>query len=632
MLDSLGRGMGVLALVGCASSNTATPSDTSGGQDPSGDTSTTGSSTTGSDSVDPSMPSTPTTPTSDDADVDSGDPPIIFDVFAFNDIPMGDGVSCSSDLKAVVSENGTVIQVCPPDQGCFDGQCIAACAAAAGSMGSTGCEFVVPTSSFYGNGSFVSQSGPCHALLVSNPWDRPAVLSLSRGGEDYDVDDVARLPSGIGATTQYDNLPGSGIPSGQVAVVFLAHRPGTNNGGSLECPIQPAVLEDTAPNGSDYGTAFELVSDTPIQVYDIIPYGGASSYLPSASLLFPSTAWGDNYLAITPHADTGSEWMLIAARDDGTTISINPTVAITGGAIDNPPVNQVTDYALDAGEVIQFQSTQDPVGSIIASNKPIGLFTGNTYLLVSTADNPSSGQDSAHQMIPDVNALGNEYVGAGLYSRLANLAPESVRYRIVGAVDNTNLTWDDEAPAGAPTELEAGDVVEFESRDFFTVRSQDEDHPFALTQYMSGTLSGQPGCGNQPGNCGLGDEEWVMLVPPQQFLQSYAFFVDPTYGTTTLVVTRRRGPGGFASVEIACMGEVENWIDVGSDGDYQVAHVELFRSTMGVSPECETSQHVATSAGDFGITVWGADSAASYGYPAGGGLEAINSIILDPAG
>ena len=44
-------------------------------------------------------------------------------------------------------------------------------------------------------------------------------------------------------------------------------------------------------------------------------------------------------------------------------------------------------------------------------------------------------------------------------------------------------------------------LLEFESRDAFTVASQDEDHPFSLGQYMSGTLSGQPGCTGTPGNC-----------------------------------------------------------------------------------------------------------------------------------
>jgi hypothetical protein len=313
-------------------------------------------------------------------------------------------------------------------------------------------------------------------------------------------------------------------------------------------------------------------------------------------------------------------------------VSIEPTVAMTPGTIANPPVAAVTQYVLDAGQVVQWQSAADPVGTILSADKPIGVFAGNTYLQVTTADNPVSGRDSAHQMIPDVNALASEYVGAGLYSRLAGFAPESVLYRIVGVVDGTSLEWDPAAPAGAPAMLDAGQVVEFETRDPFSVRAQDEEHPFSLGQYMSGTLSGQPGCTGVPGPCGLGDDEWVMLVPPAQFLRSYAFFVDPTYGTSTLVLVREAGIAGFDDVELACMGTIGGWQPVGDEGRFEYAHVELFRSGVAAVPACATSQHLADSDGNFGVVVWGTDSAASYGYPAGGNLQSINQVDVDPAG
>jgi hypothetical protein len=544
-------------------------------------------------------------------------------------------LGCSSDLKRVVHpDTGMVVQTCPPDEGCFEGQCIPACEAAAGAQGSIGCDYWVPTSPFYANGNpGASQSGPCHALLVANTWDRPAMLELERDGVTYDAHLVTRIPSGITNTTTYAPLPNDGIPTGQVAVVFLAHRPGVSNSTTLECPITPAVLADTAAHGTAQGLAFAFHSDTPVQVYDIIPYGGASSYLPSASLIYPYTAWGTDYLAVSPHTQTNGNWMLAVAAEDNTTIDIHPTVAFNAGGITNPPPNQVTSYVVNAGQSLQWSGSSDLAGSILTSDKPVGVFTGNPYIRVTTADNPNSGQDSAHQQITDVHALGHEYIGPGLYSRLAGLAPESVLYRLVGVVDGTQLTWDPAPPGGAPVAVNAGQIVQFETRDLFSVRAQDEDHPFALTQYMSGTLSGQGGCGNNPGsNCPLGDDEWVVLVPPQQFLRHYAFFVDPTYGTSTLVVTRVRGAGGFEDVELACMGNIGNWMPVGASGDYEVAHVELYRGSTGAVPACETSQHLASSEGEFGIMVWGTDWYASYGYPAGGNLKTLNEVSIGPAG
>jgi hypothetical protein len=616
---------------GCA----ADPSQADGETDPSVGV-TAGGSTTDPDPTATSLATEgddTSSASSGTADATAGDDTPKFDLGNFPD-PDGPFV-CSGDLRRIIdAATGTVIETCPPDQGCLDGQCVPACDAAAGADGSMGCDFIVPTSPFYANGNPGSPlSGPCHALLVANTWDQSATLELTRGGMVYDVATVSRVPSGITNAVAYDPLPPGGVPTDQVAVVFLSHRPGVANGTSLECPITPAVLADTATHGTSSGESFELHSDTPIQVYDIIPYGGASSFLPSASLIYPETSWGNAYLAASPHSATGTKWMLVVASEDGTTVDVQPTVAMTAGSIANPAPAAVTVYNLDRGQTLQWATNADLVGSIATADKPIGMFTGNTYLQVTTADGPISGQDSAHQMIPDVNALGSEYIGSGLVSRLASGVNESVLYRILGVVDGTNLQWDPVPPPGAPVVLSAGVVAEFETTLEFSVRSQDDMHPFSLSQYMSGTLQG-PGCGtNAVTNCGLGDDEWVTLVPPQQFASNYAFFVDPTYGTSTLVVTRsRNGAAAFADVELSCMGALTDWIPVGAAGEYEVAHVELYRGSTAAVPGCDTSQHSAFSDQPFGVMVWGTDSAASYGYPAGGNLQSINEVDVQPRG
>ena len=71
---------------------------------------------------------------------------------------------------------------------------------------------------------------------------------------------------------------------------------------------------------------------------------------------------------------------------------------------------------------------------------------------------------------------------------------------------------------------------------------------------------------------------------------------------------------------------------MGVDGRYEVAHVELYRGSVASVPACATSQHVAQSAEPFGIMVWGTDYFASYGYPAGGSLQSINEVDIDPEG
>jgi len=541
-------------------------------------------------------------------------------------VPSG---SCSADLQSIVDDQGNVLQMCPSDQGCAGGVCVPACSAAALSKGSIGCDFFAPDPPFYENGVGSTYDGTCYAVFVANTWSRPAQIAVSLGGQSFNMTDFGRIPSGIIPNIAYNPVPSSGVPPGEVAILFLSHEPGAMHqlGTPLTCPVTPAYVKDAAVFGSGQGKAFHVVSDTPITAYDILPYGGAQSYLPSASLLFPSTAWGTNYYVVAPHPQgNGSLWMLLVGSTDATSV----TVASPG----NPTTMT---YTVNAGETIQWIG-QDPTGTVLQSTQPVGVFTGSTYLQVATATSPGGGgEDSAHQQIPHIKALGSEYVAPSIVTRLATLQPESVPYRVLGVVDGTTLSYDPVTPPGAPTTLSAGQVAEFETTSIFVVRSQDDDHPFGVTQYMPGTPLGQSrsGCGPQapfPGltECDLGDEDWVNLLAPRQFLQRYVFFTDPTYGTTNLVLTRVKGANGFEDVTVDCLGgAVSGWQAVDGAGKYQVAYVDLVRGAVPIA-QCNGSRHEAKSKGQFGVMVWGTDYFASYGYAAGGNVGSINNIIVPP--
>jgi hypothetical protein len=540
-------------------------------------------------------------------------------------VPQG---SCSADLQSIVDDKGNVIQMCPADQGCAGGVCVPACSAAAQSKGSIGCDFFAPDPPFYDNGQGSKYDGSCYAVFVANTWSRPAQINVSLGGQTFNMTDFGRIPSGIVPNITYNPVPSTGVPPGEVAILFLSHKPGAMHplGASLTCPVTPAYVDDAAVSGSGQGKAFHVVSDTPITAYDILPYGGAQSYLPSASLLFPSTAWGTNYYVVSPHPQgNGSLWMLLVGGTDGTSV----TVAA-------PSSSTTMTYTINAGQTIQWIDT-DPTGTVLQSTQPVGVFTGSTYLKVVTATSPGGGgEDSAHQQIPHIKALGSEYVAPSLVTRLATLQPESVPYRILGVVDGTVLTYDPAPPPGAPSTLYPGQVVEFETTSLFVVKSQDDDHPFGITQYMPGTPLGnsRDGCGPvvPPGlsGCNLGDEDWVNLLAPKQFLQRYVFFTDPTYATTNLVVTRVKGANGFEDVTVDCLGgPITGWQNVDGAGKYQVAYVDLVRGAQPVA-QCTGSRHEAKSKGQFGVMVWGTDNFASYGYAAGGNVGSINNIVVPP--
>lgn len=547
------------------------------------------------------------------------------------------GVGCSADLQSVVDGEGGLIGACPSDQGCFEGACIPACEAAAKSKGSIGCQYLAPDPPFYENGGGTVYDGSCYAVFIANTWSRSAKITVSREGQSFDVTQFGRIPKGLGASTTYDPLPPDGLPPNEVAVLFLSHKPGAKHqlGSSLECPVQPAVLADAAVPGTGKGRAFQVNVDTPITAYDIMPYGGAKSYLPSASLLLPSTAWGTNYYAIAPHASGGGMlWTLVVGTADNTKVKVLPAQTLPGsGNLAGAPAGQTSEYLINSGEILQWVGA-DPTGTVFQSDSPIGVWGGSTYLQVATPTSPAGGgQDSAHQEILPISALGNEYVGAGVVTRTSSLEPEFITYRMLGVVDGTTLTWDPAPPAGAPTTLNAGQVAEFTINVLFSVRSQDAEHPFTMTHYLPGRpSSSRPGCGPEYAQgCELGDEEWVFSLPPKQFLQRYVFFTDPTYATTNLVITRVKGAKGFEDVSVACLGGVvTGWQPVGAGGQYEVAHVDLIRGGAPVVPECNTSRHEATSAGAFGVTVWGTDWFASYGYPAGGNVGTINNVVVQP--
>jgi len=525
-------------------------------------------------------------------------------------------LACSADLRYVLDGNGGVVKDCWPNQGCSGGTCVEPCQAAADSKGNIGCEFVLATPYFY-----VGIQPPCFTAFVANAWPRNAKLTVSREGNTFDVTQFGRIADTNADVGGWAPVPASGVPESKVGVLFLSDDPASFNATPLTCPVTPAIRESggSAVAGSGIGKAWKIVSDTPISLYDILPYGGAQSYLPSAEVVFPKTAWGTNYIAVLPKDSSGPPWGQLVAAENGTTVEILPTTSLPQASqvpAANP--NQTTKFTLNAGEYVQWQLATDMTGSIIKSDKPVSFTGGNGYICYQSATTTGGGCDSAHQMIPPVSAMGSEYVMTPFTDR--GPVPESIPYRIVGAVGGTTLSYEPQPPPGAPTTLEQGQKVDFEAVGPFVVKSQDKDHPFYLGQLMTGCFAGGQDC--------LGDEEFVNLLPPAQFLRKYVFFSDPTYPTTNLVVVRAKD-SGFKDVKLDCAGQLSGWKPVGASGEYEITNIDLIRNGQP-NGQCNNGPHVAESEGRFGIMVWGLDNASSYGYPAGGSVAPINDVVILP--
>ncbi len=548
-----------------------------------------------------------TSPDGGNGEADGGSPP------AFT--------QCSGDLHHILDDVGGIVQTCPLNQGCSEGKCIPACEAAAKSGGNLGCEFYAATPHFH-----TSTAPPCFAAFVANGWGEESQISVSRAGTDYDTASLGRIAA-TGAESNWAAIPETGVPTDEVGVLFLSHDPAARS--SMTCPVTLAISNaggtaaDTtrSVNAASFkGTAWKITTTRPVSAYDILPYGGADTFLPSAQLLNPSASWGTNFVGVLPIPGwgQGNHWMQVLAREDNTTVTLQAKGVLPGGAYPAVAANVPQVISLNAGEFAQWQFNDgiDNSGSVIDSDKPISFIGGHTYTCYRSATSTSGGCDSSHQYVPPVNALGTQYVGAPHISRHG--ISESIVYRMVGVVDGTTLTFSPAIP-GAPTELAKGQVVDFEATSPFVVNSQDDDHPFYSAQTMAGCiLTGGGPC--------LGDEDYVVMLPPKQFLKRYVFFTDPSYPTTSLAVTRVADESGnFSDVTIDCLGAVSGWQTV--DSKHEVAEVRLVEGGVGQG-SCENGAQLAESALPFGITVWGLDSASSYGYPAGGNTSTINDVVV----
>jgi hypothetical protein len=463
-------------------------------------------------------------------------------------------------------------------------------------------------------------------MLLANTWPTPVTVQAEYGGQQLDIGGLARVPVGSGQSLVYQPLANGQIGPGQLAILFLAQA----NGAPflVPCPagVSAGIKVDTSIPTTGFGEAFRVTTSAPVVAYDIYPYGGALSAVTSATLLVPTTAWGTNYIAADGYehdpslGNFGSPFVQIVASQDDTKVTISPTVFLEGGSM-IPPVSQgqPATYNLNRGQMLQFMQNSEIAGSPISSDKPIGVWGGSACMSIPVG---VYSCDTAHQQLPPVKALGNEYAAVRYRDREPG-ANESVPWTIIGAVDGTTLTYDPAPPPGAPASLESGQMVRFFSATPFVVRSQDEQHPFSFAGHMTGW-------GNLPSGADTGDPEYVIVVPPRQYLSRYLFLTDPTYGNTHLVFVRQKAKDGtFKPVKLDCKGTLDDWKPLGGSAQYEYTRVDLL--VQGVLVDgCNNGVHTAESEEPFGLTVWGWDAGVSYAFPAGMGTRPINTVEVPP--
>lgn len=504
-----------------------------------------------------------------------------------------------------------------------------ACDAAIANQSSIGCEY-------YAHNPLTLFGRGCHAMFIANTWNAPISISGDAGGSTVDLSKYAYLPNGSGPDLTLTALgQGGELQPDEVAIVFL--RDGQGLPGTL-CPKPAAETDPMADAWTDgvlgtgnTGIALRVLTSAPVVAYDIIPFGGGSSEISDASLLLPTSTWDSSYIAITPRPQGNNSLapaLAIVAAEDGTTVTMLPTVAIGPGTnVANSPPNVPVTFPLSRGQVLRFEQQEDLLGSVISADKPVGVWGECECINID-----DYACDAAHEQIPPVRALGSEYVSVRYRNRIDGLE-ELPPVRITGAIDGTQLTWEPAPPQGALNSVDRGKSFEVRSATPFVVKSQDDDHPFYVAAYMTGG-----------GGYSLrGDPEFVNVIPSAQYLRDYIFFTDPTYPETNLVFTRKKGENGFADVTLECLGVLTGWEPVGDGSEYELVRVDLSTGVYEGQNGCDNGLNRAFSDAPFGLTIWGwgtelTGSAGtpgyseyvSYAYPAGASVQTINKVVVPP--
>ncbi len=83
----------------------------------------------------------------------------------------------------------------------------------------------------------------------------------------------------------------------------MAYAPALMN---VACPVPAAIGTEAQISGTGFGHAFHLTTDLPVVAYQMLPYGGGAAAATGASLLLPTSAWGDNYVAVSAYDAEGA--------------------------------------------------------------------------------------------------------------------------------------------------------------------------------------------------------------------------------------------------------------------------------------------------------------------------------------
>jgi hypothetical protein len=450
------------------------------------------------------------------------------------------------------------------------------------------------------------------AVVVANAGDAPADVTIERNG--------ATVASG---TVQPNSLEKYFLPWVTELKGNEANKCGTatplsstvrSAGGAYHLTTSSPVtvyqfnaLEyqpTGGPPGKDWSSCpGNFPCDDPTSPSYGLPVG-CFSYSNDASLLLPTSALTGNY-RITGQAGWASPniapYFAVTGTADNTTVTVLTGLggAITaGGGVAATGPGAVVTFPVNRGEVVEVvgTSTGDMSGTLVQATAPVQVIAG-----IPCIQSPIGTQacDHTEESVFPAETLGKHYFVVPPTGPLANVPGHVVR--IYGNRDNTPLQYPGGAPAGAPTVIHAGQVVDLGvvSQPFEVLSDVNE---FAVGMFqLGGALTDPLG--------GKGDPSQSLATAVEQFRTKYIFLAPDDYDVSFVDIVAPTG---------SVMTLDGSPVSVG--GTALSSGYSIYRAPLGAGV---SGAHVLTSDKPAGIQVVGYGSYTSYQYPGGLNLTLI---------
>ncbi len=391
----------------------------------------------------------------------------------------------------------------------------------------------------------------------------------------------AEAVTGVGPLSLSLFLTGDTATSGRVQIAGILDQAFTVTPGAIttvDVPID-AELAEGVENKGIYVTA-----EQHIIVYGLSQRDASTD----AYLALPVPSLGAEYMVASYAASSInpdiSQYAVVATQDN-----TNVTITLPDGSSDTVSLNRGETYQDGLPE-----DGADVTGTVIASDRPVAVFSGNNCTNIPGAVNFC---DHVVEQLPPTASWGQRFATVPLATRSGGDT-----FRFLAAVDGTEARVNGELVAT----LNRG---QFHEQLMTGVSFVEATQPILVTQYSTsaafdGTDASDP---------------FMMLIPPvEQFFTAYTVST-PEAGITNNFINIVAPDNAVGDITLDGQAIPESDFTVIGDSGFSGAQVSVAIGTSNLAgPQ------------PFGVFSYGYDVADSYGYPGGQNAALIAGVLVNP--